>query len=216
MVANQKRAAHRPSRRHAILDAATRLFAVQSPDAVTVADIAEQAGMTPAAVYYHFPSKDDILLECMRAFSKEFITEVRRLPQQLSEQLSEHSTPGDLLVSLLTWLEERADGSSVFFVSSLGASLETETLRMEVRVHLITLFRRVVRRHGRMSTAKAAVVATAMVALLEAAAISWLEQDNTFRGLGRRDFLDEIVIQANRVAGLAGLEPIPQSPKPTQ
>jgi AcrR family transcriptional regulator len=193
-----RRAAHRPSRRHAIVEAATRLFAVQSPDVVTVADIADQAGMTPAAVYYHFPSKDDILLECMRLFSEEFVSEVRRLSQGLSEQ----STPGDLLVSLLTWLEERQAGSSVFFVSSVGASLETETLRMEVRVHLITLFQRAVRRRGRVSPAKAAVVATSMVALLEAASVSWLEQDNTFRGLGRRDFLDEIISQANRVAGL--------------
>lgn len=193
-----RRAAHRPSRRHAIVEAATRLFAVQSPDVVTVADIADQAGMTPAAVYYHFPSKDDILLECMRLFSEEFVSEVRRLSQGLSEQ----STPGDLLVSLLTWLEERQAGSSVFFVSSVGASLETETLRMEVRVHLITLFQRAVRRRGRVSPAKAAVVATSMVALLEAASVSWLEQDNTFRGLGRRDFLEEIISQANRVAGL--------------
>jgi AcrR family transcriptional regulator len=198
MVASQRRAAHRPSRRNAIVDAATQLFAVQSPDVVTVADIAEQAGMTPAAVYYHFPSKDDILLECMRLFSKEFVAEVRRL----SHDLSADSTPGDLLVSLLTWLEERPAGSSVFFVSSLGASLSTETLRMEVRVHLITLFRRLVRRRGGVGTATAAVVATSMVALLEASAVSWLEQDNTFRGLGRRDFLDEIVAQANRVAGL--------------
>jgi AcrR family transcriptional regulator len=198
MGASPRRAAHRPSRRHAIVEAATRLFAVQSPDVVTVADIAGQAGMTPAAVYYHFPSKDDILLECMRLFSEEFVSEVRRLSQSLSED----STPGDLLVSLLTWLEERQAGSSVFFVSSLGASLETETLRMEVRVHLITLFQRVVRRRGRVTPAKAAVVATSMVALLEAASVSWLEQDNTFRSLGRRDFLDEIISQANRVAGL--------------
>jgi AcrR family transcriptional regulator len=196
MVASKRRAAHRPSRRHAIVEAATRLFAVQSPDVVTVADIADQAGMTPAAVYYHFPSKDDILLECMRLFSEEFVSEVRRLSQSLSED----STPGDLLVSLLTWLEERQAGSSVFFVSSVGASLETETLRMEVRVHLITLFQRVVRRRGRVTPAKAAVVATSMVALLEAASVSWLEQDNTFRSLGRRDFLEEIISQANRVA----------------
>ncbi|MFI7701871.1 TetR/AcrR family transcriptional regulator [Nonomuraea sp. NPDC049480] len=205
MVASHRRAAHRPSRRHAIVDAATQLFAVQSPDVVTVADIADQAGMTPAAVYYHFPSKDDILLECMRLFSAEFVSEVRRLSQNLSED----STPGDLLVSLLTWLEERHAGSSVFFVSSVGASLETETLRMEVRVHLITLFQRAVRRRGRIGTAKAAVVATSMVALLEAASVSWLEQDNTFRGLGRRDFLDEVISQANRVAGLESTTPSP-------
>jgi AcrR family transcriptional regulator len=42
------------------------LFASQRSEAITVAEIAEAAGMTSAAVYYHFASKDDILLEGLR------------------------------------------------------------------------------------------------------------------------------------------------------
>ena len=196
MVPSQRRAAHRPSRRHAILDAAMDLFAVQPPAAVTVADIAAQAGMTPAAVYYHFPSKDGILLEALRIYSTELVAEVRRLVHDLPEG----GTPGDLFAGLFTWLEERSAASSVYFVSSVGASLEIETVRMQIRTQLVLAFRRLVRRY-RMSAAEGAVVATAMVATMETAAGSWLEQDTTFRGLGRRAFLDEVAAQVNRVAG---------------
>ena len=44
------------------------LFASFPVDEVTVLDIAGAAGMTPAAVYYHFASKEQILLEGMQQF----------------------------------------------------------------------------------------------------------------------------------------------------
>ena len=43
------------------------LFATFPVDEVTVHDIAGAVGMTPAAVYYHFASKEQILVEIGRA-----------------------------------------------------------------------------------------------------------------------------------------------------
>ena len=55
------RPAHRPSRRAQLLTAAISEFADGSPDGGTMAQIAARAEMTPAAVYYHFKSKDEVL-----------------------------------------------------------------------------------------------------------------------------------------------------------
>jgi len=44
-----------------ILEAARRRFADQGYEATSLREIAEDLGVTKAALYYHFPSKVDIL-----------------------------------------------------------------------------------------------------------------------------------------------------------
>jgi len=48
--------------RERILDVALELFVAQGYDKTSLREIAEQLGVTKAALYYHFASKDDILL----------------------------------------------------------------------------------------------------------------------------------------------------------
>jgi len=50
------------SRRMALLDAAAHLFRARGFEGTSVRDIAAAAGLTPAAIYSHFASKDDLLL----------------------------------------------------------------------------------------------------------------------------------------------------------
>jgi TetR/AcrR family transcriptional regulator len=52
-----------------ILDAATALFANEGFDAVSIASIADKAGVCKANVFHHFPSKDDLYLAVMREAS---------------------------------------------------------------------------------------------------------------------------------------------------
>ena len=52
-----------------ILDAATALFAGDGFDAVSIADIAEKAGVCKANVFHHFSSKDDLYLAVMKEAS---------------------------------------------------------------------------------------------------------------------------------------------------
>jgi TetR/AcrR family transcriptional regulator len=52
-----------------ILDAATALFADEGFDSVSVASIAERAGVCKANVFHHFPSKDDLYLAVMKEAS---------------------------------------------------------------------------------------------------------------------------------------------------
>src|SRR5438270_8911178 len=49
-----------------ILETAQRLFDEQGYDATSLRQIAEAVGMTKAAVYYHYPAKEHLLLELTR------------------------------------------------------------------------------------------------------------------------------------------------------
>jgi len=50
------------NRRRLLLDAAARRFARQGFRGTTIRDIAGDAGMLPGSLYYHFASKNDLLL----------------------------------------------------------------------------------------------------------------------------------------------------------
>jgi AcrR family transcriptional regulator len=54
------RAAQAERTRQQILETAERLFAEQGYDATSLQMIADEMGLTKAAVYYHFPAKVDI------------------------------------------------------------------------------------------------------------------------------------------------------------
>jgi AcrR family transcriptional regulator len=199
MTTPKKRPAHRPSRRTAVVEAAMQLFASSSSETITVAEIADAAGMTSAAVYYHFASKDDILLEGLRAVGEGVVAETRRLQQEVS---AGSATLGDLLVGLLSWLDDRKDQARVWFVTSSGVSLAVEQLRRELRGELMAVLTRAVKaaRPG-VGAAEGAVIAVALLSLLETAAASWLTDDESVEGLGRAGFLDETALLAERVAG---------------
>ena len=50
------------SRNDALVEAAAELFANQGYKATSMRDISKAVGMLPGSIYYHFPSKDDLLL----------------------------------------------------------------------------------------------------------------------------------------------------------
>ncbi len=199
---NPKRPAHRPSRRADVIDAATRLFAMRGLETVTVADIADEAGMTPAAVYYHFPSKIDILLEAMRSFSDALVAE---LAGRVTDASTGNGSTGGLLTGLLGWLDERRPAATVYFVTSSGTNLAAEALRRATRVELMDLLTRAVHATAppqrRIQSAEAGVMATGLLSLLETAAASWLAEDAILEGLGQRRFLRETASLAERITG---------------
>jgi AcrR family transcriptional regulator len=60
------RAAQAERTRQQILETAQRLFAELGYDATSLQMIADEMGLTKAAVYYHFPAKSDILHAAMQ------------------------------------------------------------------------------------------------------------------------------------------------------
>jgi len=200
-AAPPKRPAHRPSRRDDIVAAAVELFAERPPGEVTIADIADRAGMTSAAVYYHFSAKDDVLLEALRGFAEELIVQLRRLSQRAN---GEDPLRG-LVAGFLDWIDERRPAATVFFVSSLGSTPAAEALRRDLRNRLIPLTSRAARRaRGAVNRTQLSVIGLALVSLLETAATAQLTKDDAYRVLGARSFRDHVTGLATRIVDAGG------------
>jgi AcrR family transcriptional regulator len=74
----------RADARRAIARAALRLASQQGPDAVTVADIAAAADVSPRTVFNHFATKDDAILGHDAARTRELRDAVEAQPADLS------------------------------------------------------------------------------------------------------------------------------------
>ncbi|HEU5268129.1 MAG TPA: helix-turn-helix domain-containing protein [Jatrophihabitans sp.] len=74
-----KRAAHRPSRRHEIIEAATTVFAREGYLEANVEDIAMEAGVAPTAIYYHFGGKEELFAQTLRAALNGFSDAIFRV-----------------------------------------------------------------------------------------------------------------------------------------
>ncbi len=62
------------TKRQAILDAAYRLFRTQGFEGTSISDITAQFGGSRATVYSHFPSKEELFVECMTAALEDYLT----------------------------------------------------------------------------------------------------------------------------------------------
>jgi AcrR family transcriptional regulator len=189
------RPAHRPSRRTHIVESAMKLFARVSFDDVTVGDIADAADMTPAAVYYHFAGKEQILLEGMQAFSSELLNLARRA-------LDDALPVADLMTLLLEHIRQRKTSASVFFINSAGLNLALEAHRKTVRADLADLFADAAQAdRGKLTAAEAGVMGAALVSLLEVSAVATLGRDRAVKGLGVRGLPTVVADLVKRIVG---------------
>jgi AcrR family transcriptional regulator len=179
------------------------LFALHSPEQVTVADIAAAADMTAAAVYYHFPSKEHVLLEGLEIFTHQYVAVLRELTRSGDDGAWAHQ----LVAGLLEWFELHRTPATVYFAHSAGIDAAIEALRRETRIDQVTILARAVRAHaaGSRSSVRPEVAAIGLVSLIENAASSWLTQDAVFLGLGRRRFVTETGVLAQRIVGNGAL-----------
>jgi AcrR family transcriptional regulator len=168
-----KRAAHRPSRKHAVVQAAMRLHAAGPVAPVTVADIAAEAKMTAAAVYYHYATKEDIIVEGLTAFASAISDEVSSFLRD------ENASPADLPMHLLDWLEQDRDAAAVWFAYSNGLSTEVEAVRRATNEVIIAeLVRSLKAHHPEFSLPHASVVAAALISAIEISARAWLVSED--------------------------------------
>jgi len=188
-----------------VIDAAIGLFATYPAEAITVADIAAAANMTAAAVYYHFPSKERVLLEGLQTFTREYVGEVRRLSRETVDGLWIRR----VVTELLEWLEAHRLAATVYFARSSGLDMTIEALRRETRIEQVNVFMRAIRATATnpLSAPEVGVMAVGLVAVIETAAACWLTQDAVFRGLGRHRFLADAADLAERILVPGGNAP---------
>jgi AcrR family transcriptional regulator len=63
------------SKRQAILESAYRLFRAQGFNGTSMADITSQVGGSKATLYSHFPSKEELFVECMMAALQNYMSD---------------------------------------------------------------------------------------------------------------------------------------------
>jgi len=77
-----------------ILEASIPLFAETGFDGVSMRDVAEKTGLTPAALYYHFPGKDQLYFEAV-------VFAFRKITKIVAGAISAASTPTAQLESVV-------------------------------------------------------------------------------------------------------------------
>jgi AcrR family transcriptional regulator len=179
-----KRAAHRPSRKQIVVQAAMRLHAAGSPEAVTVADIAAEAKMTSAAVFYHYSMKEDVLLEGLATFGAAMGAEVAAFLSR-----GNAGSPADLAAHMLDWLEHDHDSAVVWFAYSSGLSVAIEGCRRSTNEQIIAELVKAVKAHRRdFPLPHASVVAAALFSLVEVSARAWLIRETRWVEGNEKEF----------------------------
>ncbi len=100
--------------RERLLRAAADVFAGRGYDGTRVADIAAAAGVSNGALYAHFASKADLLVEALRAHGRRLLADVFAADPDRSAT--------DLLLALGRWLPRRRDARGYLIVEALVAA----------------------------------------------------------------------------------------------
>jgi AcrR family transcriptional regulator len=66
------------SKRQVILESAYRLFRARGFDGTSMTDITAQVGGSKATLYSHFPSKEELFVECMMAALQNYMSDTLR------------------------------------------------------------------------------------------------------------------------------------------
>jgi TetR/AcrR family transcriptional regulator, cholesterol catabolism regulator len=91
------------ARQH-ILTCAARLFRKFGYAAVSLRDVASEAGVTTGSLYHHFSSKDDLVRELLDQGHQQILREARRALQSAPAQTSAHAALLAALTAHLTCL----------------------------------------------------------------------------------------------------------------
>jgi AcrR family transcriptional regulator len=127
--ATPKPPAHRPSRRHLIVQAAITVFAQKGFTDASIQDIADEASVVPTAVYYHFSGKDEL-------FEVALGKVIGEIDAVVEEARAQHGTvTGDTLPAVIgavwDWVEAHPDEARVVYIHLPGATLQARVLRQE-------------------------------------------------------------------------------------
>lgn len=187
--ATPRKPANRPSRRQDLISAAIELLSLQPWDMVTVADIVDRAGMTPAAFYYHFSSREQLLEEVVQDFAETWVTTIEAELEQARAVEDLCQIP----VTLLSEVEGYQEVARIFFLSAASAPMLVERIHRDARNRLVAAATEAMSRIApKRTVAMARVNGVALVLVCEMAVRAHLSLDESYRVLGPRRFRDEI------------------------
>lgn len=114
--------------RYRLLRAAAEVFAARGYDGTRVADIAAAAGVSNGALYAHYSSKADLLVDALR-------THGRRLLEDLFAADPSRSIT-DLLLVIGRWLPRRRDAAGYLIVEALVAARRDADVARPMRAYI--------------------------------------------------------------------------------
>jgi AcrR family transcriptional regulator len=183
-------------RRQELIDAALRLFSARGPEAVSVDDIAAEAGASRALLYHYFDNKHDLYLAALRAAADALL-------EQLQPPLT--GTPPELLdaglSAYLNYVEQHSVGFSALLREGPGASGEVGAIVERVRAAVLGMLLAGVGVPDPPAALRVAL--RGWVGFVEAACAEWLEHRDV-----DRETLEGILIGALSAAvAAAWLDP---------
>jgi len=111
-----------------LLSAGADIFAERGYDGTRVADIAAAAGVSNGALYAHFASKAELLVEALRAHGR------RLLADAFAADPDQPIT--DLLLVIGRWLPRRRDARGYLVVEALVAARRHEEMARPMRAYI--------------------------------------------------------------------------------
>jgi len=129
------------STRDKILKASARMFSERGYDRVTTREIAKDIGINSASIYYHFPSKVDILHSLYNLYSQ---TRRQSYPDlgELLRIAETHPPHAVLMMSIFHYSEENVEMLDQILVTAarrLGTDPESESFISENFIESITI-----------------------------------------------------------------------------
>ena len=188
-------------RRDVIIGAAMTVFAGRPFDTVRMEDVSEQAGISKALLYKHFPGKSELYVEVVRTIARQLEKEIAMALQgrALDERL------GAAIGTFTEFAERNRD----LFVSLFQAGMRgdpavmTELQRVREAIEELVLA-------GHERTASVAVGVRGVMGFVEAATFRWLELAPGTMSALEAAFLIETVLRAGLERVNGALEPRPR------
>ncbi|OZD68566.1 TetR family transcriptional regulator [Rhodococcus sp. 05-340-1] len=119
-AASLKGSAHRPSRRHLIVQAAVRVFSRKGFAETSIQEIAEAAGMVPTAVYYHFASKEE-LFDTALGYAMDASTAAAQAVRP-DDTEADAAAFKDVVDAVWDWTEEHPNAARMLFLQVAGGA----------------------------------------------------------------------------------------------
>jgi AcrR family transcriptional regulator/ferredoxin len=114
--------------RERLLSAAADLFAERGYDGIRVADIAAAAGVSNGAMYAHFGSKAELLVDALRTHGRRLLAEAFAADPDRSVT--------DLLLMIGRWLPRRRDTRGYLIVEALVAARRDHDVAQPMRDYI--------------------------------------------------------------------------------
>lgn len=195
-------------RREQILKVAHDHFARQNFDAVSTAEIADEAGVNRGLIYHYFGTKRDLYLEVLKGAMK-----VPSLPK-LEVLALEGNLEVEFAHEVDDWLGDVAENREVFLaaagpVGTFGRDPEVEGIMRDVRERTARMFIGRVSLEPDVSEAMLGAV-MALGGLVQAATVEWLDGERLSRDQVRELIVVSTMNLLANTERILGAEPLAQ------